>query len=451
VPPVTPRLSRRALLTGAAGAGGAALLSGCSTPLGPALLGTAPTAADVVFWHLFGGGDGENMATMVGDVEQQTGRTVESTLLSWGNPYYTKLSLSTSSGRGPDVAVAHLSRLPLLARAGLITPLDEVGAADAGITEDKFTPAAWQKATIDGTTYAAPLDTHPFVLFYNTDLAEKAGLLDGDGGLVELDGSDAFVAALQAMKDAGAEYGAVSSNVTDPSTTWRWFMTVYSGLAGPLVSDLGTRVTIDPDAAEQAFAFIQSLTGDLGLMPPSATPGTVSTLFGQGKAGFLLDGVWQIPTYRDVSLPNGDPLPFDVRPFPALLGDDPVSYADSHALVFPISRDRDATRTAHSLDLVVGLLEDSAVWADGGHVPAWLPTQQSQAFQQLEPQNRYVQAAFDAVYDPPGWYTGAGSDFQNSMGGVISTVLGGRISPAQAVDQMTDSLETYAAALSPVE
>jgi multiple sugar transport system substrate-binding protein len=31
---------------------------------------------------------------------------------------------------------------------------------------------------VDGTTYAVPIDTHPFVLYYNTELAEQAGLLD---------------------------------------------------------------------------------------------------------------------------------------------------------------------------------------------------------------------------------------------------------------------------------
>lgn len=445
-----PALSRRGLLAGAGAGSAAALLAGCGTPLAPAFLGTEPTTADVVFWHLFGGGDGANMATMITSVEQSAGLDVESTLLSWGNPFYTKLSLSTSSGRGPDVAVAHLSRLPLLARAGLLSPLDDVGATEAGVVADKFTPAAWEKATIDGTTYAAPLDTHPFVLFYNTGLAGKAGLLDDDGGLVELTGAEEFVEALQAMEDAGAEYGAVMSNVTDPSTTWRWFTMVYAGLAGPVVSDLGTRVSLDADAAEETFTFLQRLTGELGLMPASATPTTTSTLFGQGRAGFLFDGVWQIPAYAGVTTPDGEPLAFDVRPFPALLGDDPVSYADSHALVFPRRDGRDDERTGAALDVVTGLLEDSAVWAGGGHVPAWLPTQESPEFRELEPQNRYVQAAFDAVYDPPGWYTGAGSDFQTTMGGVISSVLGGRLAPADAVRDMRDSLQTFADALAPV-
>src|SRR3954464_15070777 len=147
----------------AGGVSVAGLAAGCSTPVGSSLIGSQPATADVIYWHLFGGGDGANMTTMVGDVEKASGLSVESTLLSWGNPYYTKLALAASSGRPPDVAITHLSRLPLLAQAGLLEPVDEAGLTAAGITEEKFTPAAWSKATIDGKTYAVPLDTHPFV------------------------------------------------------------------------------------------------------------------------------------------------------------------------------------------------------------------------------------------------------------------------------------------------
>ena len=65
---------------------------------------------------------------------------------------------------------------------------------------------------------------------------------------------------------------------------------------------------------------------------------------------------------------------------------------------------------------IKGLLDQSPTWADGGHVPAWLPVQKSKAFLKQKPQSNYIQAAFNAVYDPVAWYTGAGSDFQTAMG-----------------------------------
>ncbi len=196
---------------------------------------------------------------------------------------------------------------------------------------------------------------------------------------------------------------------------------------------------------EETFAFLQSLTGDLALMPRTATSTTSSTLFSNGEVGFLFDGVWQLPTYRDV-----EGLDFNVVPFPALLGPEPVAYADSHALVVPTNAERSPERTTAAVRFVKGLLDQSLTWAEGGHVPAWLPVQQSEEFLELDPQSNYTEAAFNAVYDPPGWYTGAGSDFQTAMGSVIASVLTGATDPARGVDAMTTSLEEFSTARPPV-
>jgi multiple sugar transport system substrate-binding protein len=449
---MTPQLSRRQFFA----LGGGLTLTGlaasaCGSPVVSSLVGTQPAPADVVYWHLFGGGDGENMTTMVSQFEKTKHLSVEATLLSWGNPYYTKLALAASSGRPPDVAISHLSRLPLLAEAGLVEPVDQAGVEAVGITKDKFTPAAWKKATVHGTTYAVPLDTHPFVLYYNVELARKAHLLDATGkNLKPIKGKQQFIDALQAMKDAGARYGAVCATVADPATAWRWFMTVYSGIAGPVVTNQGTKIAVDRSALEETFDFIQTLTTGKHLMPADAADATVSTLFAGGSSGFLFDGEWQIPTYRGVTMGNGKKLDFNVVPFPALLGPKPVAYADSHSLIVPHSSVRSATRTKHAVEFIKGLLDESFIWASGGHVPAWLPVQNSSAFKKLQPQSNYVQAAFNAVYDPAAWYTGAGSDFQNAVGGVVASVMSGALNPTSGANSFISQLKTFTTATPPV-
>ncbi|HEY0169368.1 MAG TPA: extracellular solute-binding protein [Jatrophihabitans sp.] len=439
-------LSRRQFLAAGGGLTLAGALSACGSPVATSFSGGQPSTADIIFWHLFGGGDGANMAAMVQKHQKSSRRSVEATLLSWGNPYYTKLALAASSGRPPDVGVTHLSRLPLLAQAGLLEPIGDQFRA-VGITEDKFTPAAWKKATVEGATYAVPLDTHPFVLYYNTTMAKKAGLLDAAGArLKPMSGGDDFRDAIKAMKDAaGGQFGAVVAVTANPSTCWRLFSMVYLGAAEALVSDQGTKVTIDESAMEETFAFLQSLTGSQKLMPSTATSTTSSSLFSQGKVGFLFDGVWQLPTYRTVK-----GLKFNIEPFPAILGSKPVAYADSHGLVIPKASGRSEKRTTDAVNFIGGLLDQSSVWADGGHVPAWLPAQKSEEFRALKPQSNYIQAAFNAVYDPVGWYTGAGSDFQTAMGSVVASVLTGSISPKQGVGAIRSSLKTFSTARPPV-
>jgi multiple sugar transport system substrate-binding protein len=446
-------LSRRQFLAAGGGLTLAGALSACGSPIASSLTGSQPQTADVIFWHLFGGGDGANMTTMVDKIKKSTGMSVESTLLSWGNPYYTKLALAASSGRPPDVAVAHLSRLPLLAQAGLLEPVDTPEFESLGITKEKFTPAAWSKATVGDRVYAVPLDTHPFVLFYNKALAKKAGLATADGqDLKPIKGRTEFVDALKAMKEAsGGSYGAVATITADPSTCWRFFTMLYSGTAGSITADQGTRVTIDRGAMEETFAFMQSLTKKLRLMPPNATVVTSTTMFSQGKVGFLFDGEWQIPTYRGVKQANGKELDFNVVPFPAILGPKPVAYADSHSLIIPRSTARSATRSGNAATFIKGLINDSSIWAGGGHIPAWLPVQKSPEFRKLKPQSNYIEAAFNAVYDPAGWYTGAGSDFQTAMGSAVAGVLSGSTTPQGGVDALVTSLKTFSTARPPVK
>ncbi|MDX6327433.1 MAG: multiple sugar transport system substrate-binding protein [Nocardioidaceae bacterium] len=439
-------LSRRQFLAAGGGVTLAGALSACGSPLVTSITGGQPATADVIYWHLFGGGDGINMTAMVDQFQKTTHLSVEPTLLSWGNPYYTKLALAASSGRPPDVAISHLSRLPLLARAGLLEPIGQQ-FTQAGITQDKFTPAAWKKATVDGTVYAVPLDTHPFVLFYNVPLAKKAGLLNTAGdNLKPMKGKDDFLNAVKAMKDAaGGDFGAVATITNDPSTCWRFFYMIYSGLAGPLVTNLGTKIAVDRSAMEETFAFMQELTVKQKLMPNNATAVTSSTLFSGSKVGFLFDGEWQIPTYAGVK-----GLTFNVVPFPPLLGPKSVAYADSHSLIVPTSSGRSSQRTADSVRFIKGLLDESLTWAQGGHIPAWLPVQKSPQFTKLKPQSNYIDAAFNAVYDPVGWYTGAGSDFQTAMGSAIANVLTGGTDPRGGVDAMTASLKTFSTARPPV-
>ena len=101
-----------------------------------------------------------------------------------GNPYYTKLSLATLGDKPPNVAVSHLTRAKTLIAADLLEELTALTrwrrSASRPTSSDQ---RAWDAGLVDGKSYAVPLDTHPIVTFYNTDICEKAGLLDSDGKL----------------------------------------------------------------------------------------------------------------------------------------------------------------------------------------------------------------------------------------------------------------------------
>ena len=441
-------ISRRGLLRGASLLGLGGLAAGCGTPLATGLAGTGPAKNTLSYWNLFGGGDGVRMVAMEqGYSKTHTDINLSSVTLAWGNPYYTKLSLATLGDQPPDVAISHLSRMPPLADAGLLEPLDEAELAPYGLTGDNFTPAAWQKAHLNGTLYAIPLDTHPFVFYYNTDVCKKAGLLNPDGTLKSLDGPDAFTSALAAAQKVTGAYGAVVSINNDTATQWRFFSTLYYQLGGRVLTDNGTRLVLDDAKAEQALSFIQNLTVKQKLMPSSIDYGGAQTTFATGKAAFYLEGDWEITTFETTK------TPFSMTAFPNIYGGTTAGYAeqaDSHSFVLPRDAARSPARRQLIFNFIRSMLDQSSTWAQGGHIPAWLPYQNSTAYSSLKPESNYRWVANHAVYDDAGWYSGSGSDFENIAGFAIAAVSAGQQFPAVAVADMRTKLTKYATTPSPV-
>lgn len=441
----TRPVTRRDFLRNSMLAAGGLTLAGCGTPLGAGFAGTSVAPGTVQFWNLFGGGDGVRMQEMLQTFENAQERPLTAVTLEWGNPYYTKLSLATVGGRPPDVAVSHLSRVPTLVEAGQLQALDPAAMADHDMAAEDFEPVAWDKATFGDATYAVPLDTHPFVLFYNTDICKKAGLLDADDQLVPMDGPDAFIEALGKAKEVTGTWGGVCAVNDETATNWRIFQSLYSQLGGEVIADDGTEIVLDDDKAHQVLEYVKRLSVDDELMPSSIDYAGSVALFASGDAGFFLQGEWEITTFQTAE------LPFSMTLFPNVFGGDKYScQADSHTLIIPSVDEEDPDRTDRALSLIKSILDQSLTWAEGGHVPLWLPFQESEEYRQLQPQSNYAAAAETAAYDPAAWYSGSGSNFEIVMGSAIATVRAGQVDPEQAIEQMHSGLTTFANTPSPV-
>ncbi|SHN47881.1 extracellular solute-binding protein [Cryptosporangium aurantiacum] len=435
--------SRRSLLRGAVGAGALAALSGCSVASG--LTTAGEPASTLQFWDLFGGGDGVRMQSML-DVyrKQNPDITLKSTTFNWGNPYYTKVSLATVGNKPPDVAVAHLTRAKSMVEGGLLQELTPDTLERAGMTPDKFNDRAWNAGLVDGKAYAIPFDTHPFVMFYNTDICEKAGLLDADGVLKPLNGEQAFLDAMQKAKQVtGGFAGAIAMN-TEIVTPWRAFQSLYSQLGGTVLADDGTKVVIDDAKALRTLTFLRGLTKS-GLFPENVDyQGSIAD-FSAGRTAFLFQGEWEITTFQTAK------TPFSMALFPHVFDEGPYAVqADSHTLVIPQNTKLTPERLDRALAFIRSLLDQSNTWAEGGHIPSWLPYRNSAEYRALQPQATYASAADSAAYDPEGWYSGSGSNFEIVTGSAIGAMMAGISEPQQALDEMRTKLDNLAATASPI-
>lgn len=441
---MTSKLSRRSFLIGA-GLGAGATLAGCSAPVLSGLGTGGDAAGSLAYWNLFGGGDGVRMTQML-DAFRAANPDIDlkAVTLAWGNPYYTKLSLATVGQKPPDVAISHLTRMKTLVSGDLLAEMRPEDLARFDITPDKLDRTAWENGLVDGKAYGVPLDTHPFVMFYNTEICEKAGLLDSSGQLSSLDSEEKFLDAMRRAKEASGQYGGVIAINSDTSTPWRVFQSLYSQLGGQMLADQGREVVIDDAKATQVLTFLQKWTAD-GLFPAAADYQGAIASFAEGQAGFYFQGEWEISTFQTAE------MPFSMTLFPNVYGGGRYAVqADSHVLIIPKHPGRDEERVDRALLLIKSFLDQSKIWAEGGHVPAWLPFRDSAEYKAMQPQSNYAAAAEGAAYDPEGWYSGSGSIFEIVCGSSIASVMGQRQAPADALAQIRTKLTTLSNTAPPV-
>jgi multiple sugar transport system substrate-binding protein len=379
----------------------------------------ASTARDIGFWHLLSGGDGIKMQAMIDAANQANPQfRVDPTVLAWGPPYYTKLAMASAGGRPPELAIMHASRVPGYAPGGLIDPWDLSLLAEHGVTDADFAPRIWEKSQQDGKVFSIALDSHPFVMFYNTDVAGKAGLLGSNGQLEEVTSPQDFMAMATDMQKVTQAHGLSFGYLGSGSQMWRLFYTLYKQHGADMELTPGQPMKVDRDAAIESLEFMASLFDDT----IAAKSGDISTgiaEFARGDSGMLFSGVWELPTLKKAG------LPVDAATIPTLYGT-PAAYADSHSFVLPRQLNLDETKRRDVYKFVSDVLKGSLSWAEAGHIPAYQPVVRSQAYKNLTPQVHYANAADVIAYDPESWFSGSGSDWQTYFAENVQNVLLGR-------------------------
>ncbi|MDG4856922.1 extracellular solute-binding protein [Streptomyces sp. T-3] len=429
-----PALSRRKVLAGLGTLATAGTLpSGVTGCAAPRTVDAGKTP--VRYWHLFGGGDGVNMQSMLEAFgKEHPSIDVEAAQLEWGAPYYTKLGMAGAGGRAPEVAILHLARLPGFGPGRLLDPIDLGLLAEFGIRPADFPKEIWDRGTIDGKQYAVPLDTHPLVLYYQTEICEEAGLLGGDGKLKPLAGEEEFLGALRAIKDVTGQPALVTetlgSNAVGP---WRVFAALYSQTGGTILNEGATRITIDNEKALRVLEFIHRVVQDGLVVRRVDYQGSVG-IFNAAKTGFFFNGEWEVTTFK------GSGIPFSMTRIPGIFGR-PSTQADVHSFVLPHQEARggESNRAAHRL--IAWMLKHSVDWAAGGHVPAYTPTLSEQAYLDLEPQSEYRDVIDDVSLDPPAWFAGSASAMQEQLGSVFSGVFTGSRTPQNALTEAKSRLQ----------
>lgn len=386
---------------------------------------------EVRMWTLLSGGDGARMSELVRrfNASQREVRVV-STTLKWGEPFYTKLITSSVVGAGPDIATVHLSRMTNLAGGGVLRPIAPQELADAGLNPADFYPRQWTKSQHAGRTYAIPLDLHPLVLYYNKTLVGQAGLLDETGSLKPIQGIDALTNAFRAVRQATGRPGMTMESSQSSYAIWRLWISMLAQRNAPLIQN--GRFAYGPagvDSLAKVAGWFKAGYAQPGLDYPAST-----SQFMGGNAGFMINGVWEVPEMVRATRQGTLGFEYGIVPLPRMYGNDSV-WADSHAFALPANEGRpmSAQKARAVMRFVAFVSKHSLGWAEGGHVLAYRPVAESPAARALMPNRLYADVPRHVIYDPDAWYMGAAGPLEAMASKFLPAALSSQLSPGQAL------------------
>jgi ABC-type glycerol-3-phosphate transport system substrate-binding protein len=171
--------------------------------MGGSLLVSGVSAQEqvTITWQMWGSDENDiaawqRLADMVTEVHPEI--TVELQTTPWSD-YWTKLPVLAASGQLADIVAMQSLRMPNF--YSLLEPLDQ-RIADDGFDIDAFDSSIVGGMSNDGVVYGLPYDVGPWMMFYNKDQFEEAGLdLPQPGWTLE-----EFKTAAQALTKDG-KYG----------------------------------------------------------------------------------------------------------------------------------------------------------------------------------------------------------------------------------------------------
>ncbi len=147
-------------------------------------------------------------------------------------------------------------------------------------------------------------------------------------------------------------------------------------------------------------------------------------LFSSGRSAFMINGNWEVPTLVDLQKQGKLPFEYGIVPFPKLF-DNPDTWGDSHQLAIPNNaKTPPSPGKGRRGPEIHRLFVKQPAWAGGGHIPSYLPLQESDVYKEMSPNNQYsAGAAEHVVLDPALPIFGVGSP---SFGAVSNFLIPGR-------------------------
>lgn len=235
----------------------------------------------------------EAVTSLIAEFEKQNPDIgIEIISIPWG-VMHQKLTVSLRAGDAPDVGYIIVRWLQEFQAAGFLADITQnVSTLDRA----DWLASTWVPATVGGRVYAVCDRVDPYMIYYNTDLFQKAGIRSFPDTLQE------FIQVGQKLTGGGVYgFGLVGAK---HATLIGQFMNYLYAFNGNFISQDGTRATINDEAGVAALQFYTDILRRYRFAPPSAVSDSrneVRQLFMTGQVAMMLDGPWATGTFKEMA------------------------------------------------------------------------------------------------------------------------------------------------------
>ena len=238
-----------------------------------------------------------------------------------------------------DLIFGEIDWTPTLEDTGLICPVGDV--LDEAFLAD-FYPNQLEACSIGGVVYSLPVYSSPFVLYYNTQLFEQAGL-DPNAPPTTYDEMLEMAEKLSQLTSAdGNPVYAFGQTTASVAVSGAALTAMTANFGGSLLTADGELAT-DSDAFRQTFEMVK-LLDEKGYNPQNAKLKDLRNLFALGQLAMYYDQSWGFSGVQGI---NPDAASFTASAKPLAGGEgNGASILQAHILTFVDNGDaqRDAAK-----------------------------------------------------------------------------------------------------------
>jgi len=225
-----------------------------------------------------------------------------------GDRAMDKLQQMVAAANPPDVMSIHGAYFMPLAAKGALLDLEPYIQKDASFDLADFYPSLVHLCRYEGKLYSLPRYTSVYVLFYNKDLFDAAGLEYPDDTWTW----DDYLAAARKLTNDSPEperkrFGTVIDFWGARIYPWVW------ANGGEILDAEGKRCLLDQPASQEALQFLVDLRHKWNVCPPTTMADRRQNIamFVNGQVSMFQTGAWDIQQMREAKT-----LRWDIAPLP---------------------------------------------------------------------------------------------------------------------------------------